>query len=268
MECSSGRNKNAALLTVESATVTINGTTLIDRVSFQASAGEIVSIIGPNGAGKSTLIKAISGDYPLDTGTISACGYQINQWNGKRKAKHIAVLPQTSLLNFPYLVKDVVGLSRIPHNSGRDIDNKIVAEVMILLDISHLSERTYTQLSGGEQQRTQLARVLAQIWRQQDAESRLLILDEPASSLDLGHQQYLMKVIKEFSQQGVAVVMVLHDMNLASQYSDRVIALGGGRLIAQGAPEQVLTEEIVSKLFDAKVHLVKHPETGKIVILS
>jgi iron complex transport system ATP-binding protein len=256
------------LLKIENLVVKIDSSILVSDVSFSVNTGEIVSIIGSNGAGKSTLIKAISGDVALQSGEILLCGKPLSQWQDNIRAKHIAVLPQMSVLNFPFKVEEVVALSRIPHDTGSTIDNDIVVEAIDMLDIRHLFGRTYTHLSGGERQRVQLARVLAQIWRQQDSAYRLLLLDEPLTSLDLGHQQQLMAIIKQFSQSGVGVVMVLHDMNIASQHSDKIIALNEGKLIAQGEPSAVLTETVIEQLFNAKVHLVKHPETGKTVILT
>jgi len=157
-----------------------NNQLLVNDVSCELQAGKIMAIIGANGAGKSSLLKAIAGDIAY-TGNISIKGLAETQ---KLRARQVAVLPQLSLLNFPYRVAEVVGLSRIPHNTGHVIDDKIVGDALELMDISFLTNRLYTELSGGEKQRVQLARVLAQIWDVDDApaKSRLLLLDEPTSA--------------------------------------------------------------------------------------
>ena len=135
------------------------------------------------------------------------------------------------------------------------------------MDMTQLRDRLYTHLSGGEKQRTQLARVMAQIWRGEDAGARLLLLDEPTASLDLGHQQQLMQRVRDFAAQGVAVLMVLHDLNLALSFADRLLALQGGQLIADGPAVGVLSSDLLGSLFGASVELFHHPQTGRPVVL-
>ena len=238
---------------------------LLDDINCELAAGEILAVIGPNGAGKSTLQNAIAGDLNY-SGDIHISSVAESR---KLRARQVAVLPQLSLLNFPYRVSEVVNLARIPHQTGRSQDQKIVASALELMDINHLANRLYTELSGGEKQRVQLARVLAQIWNVDDAASgtRLLLLDEPTAALDLGHQQQLMYAIQEFAQSGVAVLMVLHDINLAAQYADKLLALLSSQQIAYGTVEQVVTEQIVHQLFNIKASIISHPEHGTPIIL-
>jgi iron complex transport system ATP-binding protein len=240
-----------------------NGADLLHDLSFDLHAGEILAIIGPNGAGKTALLNALLGDIQLTSGDIKFAGLAMQRWSVATRAKHLAVLPQLSLLNFPYTVDEVVALGRTPHSTGIKTDQVIIQAAMTAMDIGYLRGRLYTQLSGGEKQRTQLARVMAQIWRGEDAEPRLLILDEPTSSLDLGHKQQLMQSVHQFSAQGVAVIMVEHDLTVVGNYAQKVLALQCGRSIAQGPVDEVLNQTMVQNLFGASVHLLVDPETGK-----
>lgn len=239
---------------------------LVDQVSFDIKAGEIVSIIGPNGAGKSTLLKALAGDMDY-TGEIKFSDFSTKH---KYRARQLGVLPQFSLLSFPYRVHEVVGLGRIPHETGWQRDQQIIKQALSLFDIDYLVDRKYTDLSGGEKQRVQLARVLCQIWSADDAphKRRALLLDEPATSLDLGHQHQLMKRAREFATQGVAVVMVMHDINLAAQYSDKILAMVCSQSVGFGTAAEVITQDVVSKLFQTEVDILSHPSNGSPIIIS
>ncbi len=239
---------------------------LVDKVNFDLNVGEILAIIGPNGAGKSTLIKALAGDMQ-HTGEVIISGLAATPI---QRARQIAVLPQLSLLNFPYRVSEVVNLARIPHRSGWVRDQQVVDEALSLMDIKFLKDRFYTELSGGEKQRVQLARALAQIWDASDAAhgTRLLLLDEPTTALDLGHQRDLMLAVQKFAKQGVAVVMVLHDINLAARYANTMLALLCSEQIAYGSVEQVVTADNISRLFGIQAEIVKHPKSDTPVVIG
>lgn len=254
-------------LTIDNVSIkAANGQLLVNDISCELEIGKIMAIIGANGAGKSSLIKAIAGDLPY-SGNINIQGLAEAS---KLRARQVAVLPQLSLLNFPYRVTEVVGLSRIPHNTGRACDDKIVSEALELMDISFLTNRLYTELSGGEKQRVQLARVLAQIWNEEDApaKSRLLLLDEPTSALDLGHQQQLMNAIRRLAEQGVTVVMVLHDVNLAAHYADCILALQCSQRLAFGSADEVITPSNIKSLFAVDAQVIKHPEHNTPVVIG
>ncbi len=240
--------------------------TLVKQVSCHLNSGEVLAIIGPNGAGKSTLLNAIAGDLNYE-GEITINGLEAEP---KLRARQIAVLPQLSLLNFPYRVSEVVALSRIPHKTGRQKDDQIVQEALALMDISFLSERLYTELSGGEKQRVQLARVFAQIWQKSDAANgtRLLLLDEPTAALDLGHQRLLMNAIRELASHGVAVVMVVHDINLAARYADKALALLCSERLAFGDINEVINAENIKSLFEIDVHIALHPDNNSPVVIG
>lgn len=234
---------------------------IVDDISFELAAGEKLAIIGPNGAGKSTLLKCLAGEQGHE-GVIEIQGLASE---AKLRARQRAVLPQLSLLNFPYRVFEVVQLGRTPHQTGRIRDNQIVDEALALLDISYLKERLYTQLSGGERQRVQIARVMTQIWNADDAPSgtRLLLLDEPTNALDLGHQQMLMEAVSNFAAQSVAVIMVLHDINLAARYADKILGLLCSQQAVYGEVQEVINEQNIERLFGLKVAISHHPHNGR-----
>jgi len=239
---------------------------LLDSVSCHVNAGQIMAIIGPNGAGKSSLISAIAGDLNYH-GEIRIEGVAED---AKLRARQVAVLPQLSLLNFPYRVAEVVSLARIPHETGHKRDRQIVREALSLMDADYLHDRLYTELSGGEKQRVQLARVLAQVWQAEDAPngSRLLLLDEPTAALDLGHQQLLMRALKTFAEQNVAIVMVLHDINLAAHYADTILALLCSQTVSFGRTSEVITSENIEKLFGVEAKVLKHPDQNCPIVVG
>ncbi|MGH1487080.1 MAG: heme ABC transporter ATP-binding protein [Cellvibrionaceae bacterium] len=259
-----------SVLVLDNVSINAWGADLINKVSFSVDRGELLAIIGPNGAGKTTLMNTVvnAGHKNQNiSGNITVCGQAYDAWSPEARAQHVALLPQSSFLNFPYTVSEVIQLGRIPHATGQLIDNAIIKHALSSLDISHLKERLYTQLSGGEKQRVQLARVMVQIWRSEDAGKRLLLLDEPSSSLDLGHQQQLMTIIREFANQGVAIVMVAHDINLVSQYTDQLLALCCGEAIAQGRPNDVISSELMKKLYQVDVDVLSHPSNNKPLVV-
>lgn len=257
-----------SVLQLEGVGVTTAGRTLLEGVSLALQAGEIAAIIGPNGAGKTTLLRAISRDIELARGDIHFAGRPMAALPARTRARQLAVLSQHNTLTFAFTVAEVVALSRTPHSTGASIDQAICREAMARLDVVHLAERLYPSLSGGEQQRVQLARVMAQIWRASDEGARLLLLDEPVTSLDIGHQHQLMQAVRAFADSGVTVVMVVHDITLAAAYGDRLLALKEGKIVAQGSPDSVLSETLISDLFDTRVSILPHPVTGKPVVVG
>ncbi|MBT8116004.1 MAG: heme ABC transporter ATP-binding protein [Arenicella sp.] len=240
---------------------------LLTDISLDVNPGEIVCVIGPNGAGKSTLIKSIAGDIAHQSGSIL---FENIASNPTLRARQLAVLPQFSLLNFPYRVYEVVALGRVPHRSGVQKDDQIIRRCMALMDIADLEQRRYTTLSGGEKQRVQLARVIAQLWSSRNSGSlpRLLLLDEPTTALDLGHQRMLMQTIGQLAEQEIGIVMVLHDVNLAARYADKILALRQGENLAFGTPDMVITQPYMEILFKTPVTIVPHPNHGSPILVS
>lgn len=251
------------LLTATGISVAMQGHYLVDNVSMHINAGEVVAIIGPNGAGKTSLVRALTGELPISAGEVLFNQHRIQQYNLEQRARQLAMLSQHTELSFPFTVSDVVQLGRIPHSSGLAEDQRIVEAALQAVDMTACSSRPYTQLSGGEKQRVQLARVMAQVWRQQDAPVRLLILDEPTAALDVSHTRQLMREISRMAASDVGVVMILHDFNLAARFADHIVVLVEGKKVAEGKPIEVFTEENMQRYFDVAAHIIPHPKTGR-----
>ena len=242
--------------------------TAVEPLSFTIQPGEIVGFLGPNGAGKSSLLKVLTGEMPVTKGDVYFNSLLLNQWSLLEKAQMLAVLPQHTLLNFSFTADEVVGLGRIPHQTGIAKDLQIVAEALDLVDASYLQRRFYTQMSGGEKQRVQLARVLAQIWQPSILGEQFLVLDEPTSAFDLSHQKLTLDIVRQLAERGVGVVMVLHDLNLAARCADNLVVIDGGVIAAQGRPEAVLTEALIDKVFGVKSIISEHPITKRPLVIT
>lgn len=249
-------------LQIEELAAKISEDLSLTRIEFDLRAGEVAAIIGPNGAGKTSLLRAICNDLGHQAGVVRFNGKDMNTWSLAERAELLAILPQRSSLEFPFTVKEVVALGRIPHSSSQRQNDAIVSEALALVDCHQFADRLYLNLSGGEKQRVQLARVAAQIWEEQE-HNRCLILDEPSASLDLAHQAMIVEMIQFFASKGVTVLTVLHDLNLASQCADRLIVLKGGRLIAQGIPDQVLTSKLIAEVFEVEAQITSMVTTGE-----
>ncbi len=235
--------------------------------SLAVAPGEVIAVLGPNGAGKSTLLSVLSGVLKPDGGAARLEGRALIDWAARDLALRRAVLPQHSELSFGFPVLEVVLLGRSPHvgRSSRAEDLAVAEACLAEAEVGHLAERVYTTLSGGERQRVQLARVLAQIdfpAALQLREPRYLLLDEPTSSLDLAHQHATLRSARRAADRGIGVLAILHDLNLAAMYADRLVVLYGGRVAAEGPPEAVLTEDLVRQAFDLPVTISRHPTRG------
>jgi iron complex transport system ATP-binding protein len=247
------------------------GKYLLQDLSLQVKMGEVLSILGKNGAGKSTLLKTITGEMPSSTGEVTYDDMPLSKIDMRKLAKKRAVISQNIRLEFSFSVAEVVALGRSPHNAYFDTtrDVNIVDECLSKVDAYHLRNRDYTTLSGGEQQRVQFARALAQIWEKVESrEGGYLFLDEPLSNLDVSHQHEMMHIVRQLAKCRVAVFFILHDLNLAAQYSDRVCILKNGRLFSEGKPVEVFTEEIITEAFDYPVNVIPHPKIECPLIVS
>jgi len=240
--------------------------TVLANIDIQLRPGEVLGVLGPNGAGKSTLLAALCGELASSEGTVSLDERQLADWPGQERAKRLAVLPQSSSLNFAFSVNEVVGMGRLPHASGRVRDAEIVVEALKAADALHLAGRSYLALSGGERQRVHLARVLAQLWP--GAEGQTLLLDEPTSMLDPLHQHTILQAVRDFAERGVAVLVILHDLNLAARYCDQLMLLQQGLPHAYGPPAAVLTAEALATVYGLEVLIHQHPERGHPLIIA
>jgi iron complex transport system ATP-binding protein len=251
-----------SLIEARSLRVAIGPKILLDGISLEVRAGEVVAVIGPNGAGKSTLRKVLCGDMQPTGGAVFMDQRPLDDWPLTERARVRAVMGQDSTLSFPFTVLEVVMMGRSPHLRGAEgpRDYEIAREALAAVEAIHLEERLYPTLSGGERQRVQLARVLAQIWEAPPASSRYLLLDEPTSNLDLAHQHSTLEVARKFAREGVGVLVILHDLNLAAQYADRLLMLKDGKLVASGQPVAVLTRETIQETFAIPVIVTQHPQ--------
>ena len=254
------------MLQAENLAVIRGSSLVLSGIDLALQPGEVLGVLGPNGAGKSSLLGALCGELPPSAGLVSLDGRPLAQWNGQSRAQRLAVLPQSSTLNFAFSVEDVVGMGRLPHASGARMDGEIVAATLRAADAEHLAGRNYLELSGGERQRVHLARVLAQLWPGQSGQ--VLLLDEPTSMLDPLHQHTCLQAVRRLAESGAAVLVILHDLNLAARYCDRLLLLEQGRAHALGTPVEVLRAEPLQAVFGLEVLVQTHPERGHPLIVA
>lgn len=239
---------------------------VLSDVSLDLLPGQVLGVLGPNGAGKSSLLAGLSGELRPASGRVLLDRRPLADWPGPARARRLAVLPQNSGLEFAFRVEEVVGLGRLPHASGRAQDLEIVAAALEAADAGHLRGRSYLTLSGGERQRVHLARVLAQLWP--GGSEQVLLLDEPTSMLDPLHQHSILQAVRGCAERGTAVLVILHDLNLAARYCDRLLLLAGGRPQALGSPQEVLRAELLKTVFGLEVLIQRHPERGHPLVVA
>ncbi len=250
------------MISVRNLEFTVAGKRLIHDISFDLNAGEVLAVCGPNGAGKSTLLKCLASQVNPTAGTIMVGNSSLTELTPKTTAKWRAVLPQSGAIPFDFSAREIVLLGRSPHSDTLSTrrDHEIADEAMASTDTSHLAQRTVTTLSGGELQRIHLARVLAQIHDPVPDPGRLLLLDEPTSALDLRHQEDLLQIARNRAAHDTAVFIILHDLNLAARYADRIFILHEGTTGALGTPHEVLTTELLAKVFRVEARILNHPD--------
>jgi iron complex transport system ATP-binding protein len=252
-------------LLVESLRVERAGRTLLALDRLAIRAGEFVAIVGPNGAGKSTLIRALTGEWPA-RGRIELFGRALSDWDRRALATRLAVMTQASVLGFDFTVAEVVALGRLPHRGeSRASAGEAVASALEALELGPFAQRSYLALSGGERQRVQFARVLAQLHGIEG--ERALLLDEPTSALDLRQQRSVLDLAWRAARSGACVVAVLHDLNLAARYADRICVIESGRLLADASPSHCLTEAMVARAFGLPVSIEPSRIDGLPVVL-
>ncbi|QLY28389.1 heme ABC transporter ATP-binding protein [Nocardia huaxiensis] len=239
-----------------------NGRRILDGIDFEVRAGQIIALVGPNGAGKSTLLAALAGELDLADGTVELDGTPLDQWTPLDMARRRAVLPQSHTVGFPFTAREVVAMGRAPwaRTNRQDHDDQQIAAAMTATDVTHLAARPFPALSGGERARVALARVLAQ-------DTATLLLDEPTAALDLGHQEQVLTLARDRATKGAAVVVVLHDLGIAAAYADRVAVLEAGAIAADGPPREILTTELLSRVYRHPVEVFDHPVTGAQLVL-
>ncbi len=233
---------------------------VLHNIDLSVEGGEMVGLLGPNGSGKTTLLKLASGILKPAQGEIRLNGDNLSSLSRKSIAHNVAAVPQQFHIPFAFTTGEVVMLGRTPFLKAlaeeSEADRRLVSNALELVGISELAERRFDELSGGERQKVILAMALAQ-------QPKLLLLDEPTVHLDIAHQMEILELVRGLNaRQGLTVIAAMHDLNLAALYFDRLVLLKEGRVWADGAPNQVLTEDRISEVFSASVMVEQHPLTG------
>ena len=234
---------------------------VIENLSVDFEQGEFIALLGPNGAGKSTLLKSIIGFLIPEKGEVLIKNKSVSNWNKKDLARNISFIPQDFKLQFDYLVEDLVLMGRFPYvgywQSYSQKDQEITQNVLKQLDLFKLRKKQFSQLSGGERKRVTIARALAQ-------ETDILLMDEAFANLDINHQLEIMQLLSEINlKQKKLIILVSHNINLASEYCQRILMMKEGKLIADGYPEEIITTENLKELYETNLKIIPNPLTGK-----
>lgn len=242
------------------------GRRLLDDVNLLLKPGRLHALLGANGAGKTTLLRVLAGEWPPSSGVVELDGQALQQFTVAALAQQRAVLPQQDVLAFGFTVVELVQLGRLASRDQRPATNRqIVAAVLDATDTAHLADRRYPELSGGERRRAQLARVLAQVW---DQPQGLLLLDEPAHSLDVAHQHAVMRLLRSLAERGFGVLASLHELNLASAYADEVSLMRAGRLLTTGPSATVLQPSSLQATYGEALQFTPVAQAGRTLWLA
>ena len=241
----------------------IEGNLLLDGVTMHADRGQLVGLIGPNGAGKSTLLRTISGILKNRDGSVQLDGTDIRDLSTREVATTLALVPQIAPYTYGFTSIELVLMGRYPHLGrfqieGRE-DDRIAREAMRLTEIEEFADRTLDTLSGGERQRVFVARALAQ-------QPSILLMDEPTANLDVLHQLKVLDLVRQLVDDGLTAVAAIHDLNMVARYCDRLVLLSGGRVIAEGPPDEVLTPKTIETAFGVKSSVYQDPATGSLAV--
>lgn len=261
---STGDLSQRAVLQCDDVTVTVDGKDLLRDVTLPVQGNEIVAIVGPNGAGKTTLLRVLSGDLVPDAGTVYIDDRPLTDFDPRELARRRAVMPQSAHLPFLFTAREVVRMGRAPwegERGEREHGARLTDYAMDLTDTRDYAVRAYPTLSGGEQSRVTLARVLAQ-------ETPILLIDEPTAHLDPRHQHLVLQLMRDLAAEGAAIAAVLHDLNLAVAYADRVAVLHRGRLAICDLPEVALAPEVLRPIFGIDFALQRHPKLERPVLVA
>ena len=249
------------MIITKDLSVGFHQTEVLSKVDFRAEPGQLVSIAGPNGSGKTTLLRALSGEIDYQ-GEIHFDGENLTALSHQTLAKRRAILPQATQLAFPFTVLEVVQMADLDRRSERPF------QALQRVGLEGFESRFYQELSGGEKQRVQLARILVQVWQPViDGKANWLLLDEPVSSLDIGHQIEVMQLARDYANAGGGVICVMHDLNLAAMFSDSIALFEKGRLLIQDSPDAVLTDDNLSTAYQWPVRVNRTPSESMPFVL-
>jgi iron complex transport system ATP-binding protein len=236
----------------------IRGKKLLDRVNIALEPGKFAAVVGPNGAGKSTMLKVLANEHYAYEGAVLLNGKNIEKYKPKDLSMVRAVLPQSTNVQFAFSVSQIIALGRHAHGSTQRENQVVIEEVMSVTGVESFADRQYLSLSGGEKQRVQLARVLAQVW-QETMYPRYILLDEPTSSLDITQQQNIFSLARKACERNIGVMAVVHDLNQAVQFADYLYFMREGRVVTSGDARQVFTKANIEETFCCRVNLYHDP---------
>ena len=261
-----GLNAMKTKISVDNLYAGYNGSAILQGVSFELEESDFVGIIGPNGSGKTTLLRAMSRALSPQSGSVQIDSRNVYSVPSREFARNVAVVPQDTLVAFDFTVLEIVLMGRSPRLGRFGVEGSkdvaIAMDALARTGTQHLKDRTINALSGGERQRVLVARALAQ-------EPEVILLDEPTSHLDISFQFEIMDLVKSLNaERGLTVLAVLHDLNLASQYCNRLIMFGQGRVQAMGSPEEVITSDNIRRVYGAEVWVRKHPTTHRPYVIA
>lgn len=240
---------------------------ILNDVDVSLNYGDFLAIVGPNGAGKSSLLSILANEVKQGKQKIIFKNKDISDWEVRELSLHKAKFSQHNSNEIPLLVKDVVMMGRYPYfdsQPGKE-DFEAMNKLMYETDVYHLKERDYNTLSGGEKQRVHLSRVMAQL--ENEIEQKLVFLDEPLNNLDVKHQYKALEIIKKFTQNANSAIVVLHDLNLAAQFADKILLMKGGKVSAYGTPEEVFTSENITEAYNFPCTICSHPVNSNPMII-
>lgn len=240
------------MLIANNISYTIGSKSILRDISFTLEPGEFKAVVGPNGAGKSSLLKIVVGENKSYKGKVQYHGKQLETLGVKEISKLRAVLPQESQVNFPFTVQEIVEMGRTTFREKKSHLDKVVHEAMKGTGIIPFRDRNYHTLSGGEKQKVQLTRVMAQIWDSHDF-SKFIFLDEPTANLDMAQQHQILGLARQLCKKNIGIFAVIHDLNLAAQYADNLMFIKKGGLICQGPVKEVMNKQNIEKTFDHEV---------------
>ena len=250
-------------ISAQGLTYEVDAKRLLDGVSLHADRGQLVGLVGPNGAGKTTLLRALAGILHCQEGVVRFRGVDVEHLSSTEVATGVALVPQIAPYTHGFNVIELVLMGRYPHLGrfqieGRE-DARIARDAMRLTETEQFADRTLDTLSGGERQRVFIARALTQ-------QPRVLLLDEPTTNLDVLHQLKVLDVVRRLVDDGLTAIAAIHDLNMAARYCDRLVLLSGGRVLAEGPPEQVLSPETMESAFGVRAAVYRDPVTGSLAI--
>ena len=249
------------MIEIKKITLAYQKENVIENLSMKFEKGEFCALLGPNGAGKSTLLKAIIGYMEPISGEIEIDRTSLKKWHHLELAKQIAIIPQDFQLQFDYTVEELILMGRFPYlgywqNYSKN-DRKVVDDILKQLDLSRLKNEQYSQLSGGERRRVSIARALAQ-------ETAILLMDEAFANLDINHQLEIMQLLSRInSEQKKLIILVSHNINLASEYCHRIVMLKNGKIIADGTPGTIINQKMIKDLYEVELTIINNPVSGK-----